>query len=78
MPVNGYPEDTPASPDGTPPSSGLAEEAYQRYAPLGHSGSTHRPWLGAHSLQAAEPSPIAAMPAKQSIAYGRNRGREAA
>ena len=72
--VSGYPEDAPVSPDGTPPSSGLAEEAYQRYAPLGHSGNARGPWLGAQSLQEAGGMPIEAMPAKQGIGNGRNGG----
>ncbi len=62
--VSGYPEDAPVSPDGTPPSSGLAEEAYQRYAPLTYSGSARRPWLGADTLQEATSSPPEAIPDK--------------
>ena len=73
--VTGYPEDAPVSPDGTPPSSGLAEEAYQRYAPLPYSGSARRPWLGAERLQEATSSPPEAIPDKLVNGYA-GSGRE--
>ena len=73
--VSGYPEDASTSPDGTPPSSGLAEEAYQRYATLRPSGSAHRPWLGAETLEQAGSSPIEPLPDKLVTGYAAG-GRE--